>query len=759
VKKLNKIIFILLAVIALTALFTVKAQAATPTVNDITFDARYYANKYPDLAKGYGAYNYEGLKSHYVNYGIKEGRQASPYFDVKYYAAKYPDLAKAYGNDYTALYNHFVNYGISEGRQGSASFDVKYYVSAYSDLAKAYGTKYESLYNHYINYGIYEGRLGVAAKATTNTTTTHEHTWVAGDVKIEATCVSNGAQEYTCTCGETKIVLTDALSDTKDHKWNDGVETTSATCGKDGVKTYTCTICKATRTDVIPATEEHVYQIKYSTADCETAGTVVSVCKVCNDVKVEENVIAHDFSKYTITSAGHQAECSNCGVKQPIEDHVYIGAEAVVTEDDDENHILLCVVCGEQDSSKVSAKEEPHTFGTYTAATVTVNQADIAGHYATCTACGYKLAEAHRTELTDEEENANVEVQYKTTATTHAAICLDCGAETKAEDHITSNDYTIVDDNGTSKHAKKCDNCGVIVNSTIEAHTYNNGEFVDNGDGTHSPKCDNCDYVDKTVEATEHEYDSYAAILGDKHTATCKDCGYVLTEAHIYNDVGDDKVEYADTEDADTHTPKCLRCEFVGNAEAHDFVNNVTYKAYGDEEDVADLTGTHYAICKCGTENKDVTSAHNYVTITADNLADYEEEIEAVEAVTLTLPTLYADGYNIYVCSDCGHVAYELVHTFTGSTTYLPNDDGSTHSLKCKYYDSDDDKDLGVSSEKINHNFGDITVSTVKEIVKESDHIAVYEATCEDCGYTQYYTDEKGTIVVDVDSLSDINKS
>lgn len=41
-------------------------------------------------------------------------------FDAEYYAETYPDVAKAIGTDETSLYNHYVQYGKAEGRKAVA---------------------------------------------------------------------------------------------------------------------------------------------------------------------------------------------------------------------------------------------------------------------------------------------------------------------------------------------------------------------------------------------------------------------------------------------------------------------------------------------------------------------------------------------------------------------------------------------------------------------------------------------------------------
>lgn len=91
-------------------------------------------------------------------------------FDYIAYADKYADLKEAFGYDKTALYTHYVTYGIAEGRSvessgtskssGSASeFDYIAYADRYADLKKAFGYDEAALYAHYVAYGMAEGRF------------------------------------------------------------------------------------------------------------------------------------------------------------------------------------------------------------------------------------------------------------------------------------------------------------------------------------------------------------------------------------------------------------------------------------------------------------------------------------------------------------------------------------------------------------------------------------------------------------------------
>jgi len=83
-----------------------------------------------------------------------------PGFDAEYYLNRYGDLRTAFGNNYQAAFNHWVNHGIREGRQARSNFNVKQYLNRYTDLKAAFGNNYEAALDHWKNHGIREGRKG-----------------------------------------------------------------------------------------------------------------------------------------------------------------------------------------------------------------------------------------------------------------------------------------------------------------------------------------------------------------------------------------------------------------------------------------------------------------------------------------------------------------------------------------------------------------------------------------------------------------------
>lgn len=155
--KLKKSLLLIFIIFILSIVNSTKAQAST--INNITFDSRFYAEQNGDLMSAFG-YNDGALYNHYANFGINEGRMASLFFDVNFYKSTYSDLRQAFGNNNRAYYDHFVNYGMNEGRASSIFLDVNFYKSRNGDLQQAFGNNNKAYYEHFVNYGINEGRAG-----------------------------------------------------------------------------------------------------------------------------------------------------------------------------------------------------------------------------------------------------------------------------------------------------------------------------------------------------------------------------------------------------------------------------------------------------------------------------------------------------------------------------------------------------------------------------------------------------------------------
>lgn len=85
----------------------------------------------------------------------------SAVFSATYYANRYPDLKRAYGANASELFNHFCSFGMQEGRQAIESFNVHDYKERYADLRGAFGDNLPEYYRHYSLFGKSEKRIAV----------------------------------------------------------------------------------------------------------------------------------------------------------------------------------------------------------------------------------------------------------------------------------------------------------------------------------------------------------------------------------------------------------------------------------------------------------------------------------------------------------------------------------------------------------------------------------------------------------------------
>ena len=212
------------------------------------FNVTSYRLQYADLRRAYGA-DLKSYYMHYVNYGAKEGRSGigcttlqgavtvlggvdySAVYDYQYYVNKYADIKTAYGYDDLAVLQHFVNYGMKEGRQAKSSFDVNSYRLQYADLRGAYGNDLKSYYTHYINYGRKEGRVATGCTTLQGGTTVYRSVNYAA-VYDFSYYVANNPDVYRAYGNDDVAVL--------QHFVNHGMQEGRRACAGFFVQTY-CT--------------------------------------------------------------------------------------------------------------------------------------------------------------------------------------------------------------------------------------------------------------------------------------------------------------------------------------------------------------------------------------------------------------------------------------------------------------------------------------------------------------------------------------
>ncbi|GJD94814.1 bifunctional metallophosphatase/5'-nucleotidase [Methylobacterium iners] len=121
------------------------------------FDAEFYLLSNPDVARAAIAAGGDGLafaRSHFTNFGAREGRDANAIFDTDAYLAAYPDVARSTINPLV----HYDQFGFREGRDPSTGFDTSAYLAANADV-RAAGI---DPMIHYLQFGLYEGRSAQA---------------------------------------------------------------------------------------------------------------------------------------------------------------------------------------------------------------------------------------------------------------------------------------------------------------------------------------------------------------------------------------------------------------------------------------------------------------------------------------------------------------------------------------------------------------------------------------------------------------------
>ena len=110
-----------------------------------------------DKLKALGVADAAGIAQQFELSMVNE-EDYSAVYDFDYYVGHYPDVAAAFGDDRNAAFSHFLTYGMAEGRRGSASFDVGGYYNRYPDLRGAFGTDLPLYYEHFVRHGSAEGR-------------------------------------------------------------------------------------------------------------------------------------------------------------------------------------------------------------------------------------------------------------------------------------------------------------------------------------------------------------------------------------------------------------------------------------------------------------------------------------------------------------------------------------------------------------------------------------------------------------------------
>ncbi len=766
-KKLVRI-FLMLVFFVMIHMVSVNAS-----VEDVMFDSNYYAATQGDVVFYLGD-DKEVLRQHYMNYGIKEGRQASVYFDVKYYLATNGDVAKVFGaNNYEAAYNHFITYGMNEGRVASRVFDVNYYLATNGDVAKAFGANKVAVYTHFINYGMKEGRrpsvtfdprhyLAVnkdVAKAYGNgnyqAATRHYAVWgyqegrksdhikaegTEANVISELSCTTDGIIEYPCSvCKETVKVVTKATG--HDLKLEKGEA--AATCTEKGVEVYKCANCDYQEKKETEALG-HNWKEKEGAASkaptCSAAGVQYEVCTRCGE---ENKTEIPATGKHVIDPNGdiiitkmetckEEGEmtytCKECGKRienevRPITHNYEVVENVPATCKTEGKKVEKCKDCG--DAKTTTTEKLAHKMVTYDDATKTATtpKNGIAVKNATCTEAGQKV------------EECSVCGEYKITPVPAKGHDMKANPlakpATKVECGKVTADVTYTCANGCGKTETKNE----VVTHANYSKTLIDG--VENGHPVVTEICDGCgktlgtETVHKTVatdaahfrklDNTRRHFVDEAGNPAAEVTYVCTygNCGYTETVSVPVED--DDHVygEAVVVEEATCNKPgkKQAKCTICG-AVKEDIEIPADPKMH--KFDITKATVTIPATCTKEGEGTVTCTECSSKTAKITLLVDKTVDTTDADAITATIArhggaSNWEDTVVAPTCKDKGyteHVCKDCGASYRDSETEV---DATAHDYAVGYRQVNDEADANNGKYYI---YKKCTVCEVEEEIK-----------------------------------------
>jgi len=373
-KRLKKLI-VLGTVISVLATSSLGASAAG--VRD-TFNAEYYANQNEDVKKVLGN-DEDALFQHYLQYGLKEGRQGNPLFNVALYRKSYADLEVAFGDDWDAYVDHYYNYGIKEKRVAGALFDPLAYAEAYPDIKAAFGNDIEAITNHYLTYGIKEGRTAgvtpinssekvtaASEKPSQPSAPTSNASNSDSDSSDTNESSSENSNNQTSTPTVEPIEHEHNFTYTSNSNGTHAISCNAQNCGNDFATSGECDTAGAegacSKCGYKEEAEEHEHNFTYTS---NSNGTHAISCNAQN--------CGNDFATSgECDTAGAEGACSKCGYKEEAEEHEH---NFTYTSNSNGTHAISC-----------NAQNCGNDFATS-------GECDTAGAEGACSKCGYKEEE------------------------------------------------------------------------------------------------------------------------------------------------------------------------------------------------------------------------------------------------------------------------------------------------------------------------------------------------------------------------------
>ncbi len=397
------------------------------------------------------------------------------------------------------------------------------------------------------------------------------------------------------------------------HAFDEGKVTKEATCAEAGEKVYTCSVCKYEKEETIAKTDEHTFYDGKITKEptYDEDGVKTFTCTVCGYEKTEsvpkkEHVYSNDWSK---DATNHWHACIDEGCTEIDGKAAHAFDEGKVTKEatcaEAGEKVYTCSVC-KYEKEETIAKTDEHTFYDGKITKEPTYDEDGVKTF-TCTVCGYE-----KTESVPKKEHVYSN-EWSKDATSHWRACTDEGYETLKKDEAAHTESAIKYSEDKTKEYTECTVCGYKMSE--KEHTHTAIEGYESDETSHWQLCACGEKMDETAHAAKD--DNYK-IDETNHWKECVCGAKVEVAAHTAGS------ELKHSADKDYHWNECTVCGTE--------MNKTTHTAKDDKYE-SDETN-HWKLCTCG--EKVGVAAHEFGAW-----------------VTVTEPTLDADGTKKHTCSVC----------------------------------------------------------------------------------------------------------
>ena len=447
---------------------------------------------------------------------------------------------------------------------------------------------------------------------------------------INATCTTDGYQEYTCSkCGETHQVMLPKTG----HNYQVSKKV-DATCTADGYDVYTCSNCKDTYTKTTQQKLGHDFskKIDHKDSTCTVKGFDLYQCSRCDETKktelalVEHNYQLSETVKATCTENGYKEyTCSMCNKsyqeKLPKTGHNYqVSKKVDATCTADGYDVYTCSNCKDT-YTKTTQQKLGHDFSKK------IDHKD-----STCTVKGFDLYQCSRCNETKKTELALVDHNYQLTKTVKATCTTDgykeytcsmCNKSYQEKLPKTGHNYQVskkVDATCTADgyDVYTCSNCkDTYTKTTQQKLGHDFSKKIDHKDSTCTVKgfdlyqCSRCNETKKTELAlVDHNYQLTKTVK-----ATCTADGYKEYTCSMCNKSYQEKlpktghdydmnteVERVDST-CSTHGHVNYACKVCGDIKTVKLDLNPENHSY--TETGRDLQYIYYKCSECGAEKKE----------------------------------------------------------------------------------------------------------------------------------------------------------